>query len=189
MGEPSPSQRPPPSPSIELAAGGEWPGGWSWAKPCIFTNKSDMKPVPLWVLWEKEKGHYVTEEGCTPLGLAWQQSARAHVWRKPVLQLTHLVAQPWDREDRNPTLKSPVYSLWGLGHSYPYKALGSNPAHDSCRQCLWMPRLLSWPPSLSRTMGIHCLQVGWRCSALVCGAQTFVQSSLTQATLCSEGED
>lgn len=37
----------------------------------IFTNKSDMKPVPLWVLWEKGKDHYVTEQGCIPLGLAW----------------------------------------------------------------------------------------------------------------------
>lgn len=34
----------------------------------IFTNKSDMKPVPV---WEKGKGQYVTEQGCTPLGLAW----------------------------------------------------------------------------------------------------------------------
>lgn len=64
--------RAPPSPSIGQAAGGEWPGGWSWAKSCIFTNKSDMKPVPLWDVWEKgEKVHYVTEQGCTPLGLAW----------------------------------------------------------------------------------------------------------------------
>lgn len=64
VGEPSP-----PSPSIGQAAGGEWPGSWSWAKSYIFTNKSDMKPVPLWVVWEKV--HYVTEKGYIPLGLAW----------------------------------------------------------------------------------------------------------------------
>lgn len=74
------------------------------------------------------------------------------------LQLTHLVAQPWDRENRNPTLKSPVYSLWGPGRSYPYKALGSNPAHDSCWQWVYGSRPKapgSRPPSLIRKVGIQ----------------------------------
>lgn len=63
------------------------------------------------------------------------------------LQLTHLVAQPWDREDRNPTLKSPVYSLWGLGRSYPYKALGSNPARLLLAMGLWVQAQGSWKPA------------------------------------------
>lgn len=65
------------------------------------------------------------------------------------LQLTHLVAQPWDREDRNPTLKSPVYSLWGLGRSYPYKALGSNPARLLLAMGLWVQAQGSWKPAPS----------------------------------------
>lgn len=74
------------------------------------------------------------------------------------LQLTHLVAQLWDTKDRNPTLKSPVYSLWGLGCSYPYKALGSNPAHESCRQWVYGSRPKapgSRLPSLIRKVGIR----------------------------------
>lgn len=49
-------------------------------------------------------------------------------WREPMfggsqssLLLTHLVAQPWVRGDRNQILKSPVYSLCGLERSYPIK--------------------------------------------------------------------
>lgn len=95
-------------------------------------------------------------------------------------------------EDRTPTLKSPVYSLWGLGRSYPYKALGSNPAHDSYWQWVYGSRPKApgnRPPSLIRKVGI---QLGHIVGQEVCLGVWRININpvlLTQATLGSEGED
>lgn len=73
------------------AAGGEWPGCWSWAKPCIFTNKSDMKPVPLGVVLGKGESHYDR----TGLHIHWDgpvADGQAHAQKKPVSSAAHLVA-------------------------------------------------------------------------------------------------
>lgn len=115
-----------------------------------------MKPVPLWVVWEKGKGHYVTEQGCT----GWPGSRQSEPMcggSQSSLRLTHLVAQPWDREDRNPTLKklSTVSGVWDIATLIKlwvlilHMTLVGNGPRDSSKA----PG--SRPPSLICKMGIQ----------------------------------
>lgn len=113
----------------------------------IFTNKSDMKPVPLWVgcLGEGERPVCHRTRVYTP------RAGLVTVSQSPFLEeasplCSSLIWWPnLGTEDRNPTLKSPVYSLWGLGRSYPYNiALGSNPARLLLAMGLWVQAQGSW---------------------------------------------